>query len=158
MKKLFLRVGEVLCVVLLAVFIFVASSQEKLSSQPFEAVSEGALSLCDTKGLLKQDSLKLKKQFSVDGEMLRDFVYYASDSVMDVREVLIIALEDISLQETVAESIKAYITEKQKLFEGYAPKESQLLSSHVLIADSGYILLYVGENSELISQAFKESI
>lgn len=158
MKKVFLRSGEALFVVLLALFIVFISSQDKISKEPFEKVSKEVISACDLNGLEKRDGLRFKKQFSLETENFGGFVYYSSDSVMDVRELVIISLKDMSQQDKTADSIKVYVKEKQKLFEDYAPEESEMLSSHVLIAKKGYILFYVGNETEKVAQVFEQSL
>ena len=158
MKKYLLKFGEITCVILLAVFIFIVSFQDRLSSTPFEQVSTSVSSVCNLEGLIKADKLRLKKQFSFDANSFKNFSYQLSDSVMDVRELLIISLNDTEQQDTIVEALEKYVTDKQQLFEGYAPEESKLLASHVLIASKGYVLFYVGEDTEKVSSAFQQII
>ncbi len=158
MKNIFLKSGELLCIVCLALFIIFVSSQDKVSNTPFEQVSSAVTSACDTDELVKRDALKLKKVFSFEPDAFDGFTYYSSDSVMDVREVLVIRLKDQSQQQAVTDAISKYVTDKHTLFEGYAPKESELLASHVLIAQNGYVLFYIGQNSELVSSSFQQSL
>lgn len=156
MKKYLLKIGEITCVIILAVFIFFISSQEKLSTTPFEQVKESVSSVCDLDGLKKADKLKLKKQFAFDADSFKSFSYTLSDSVMDVRELLIISLDNTEQQDSVVDVLEKYVTEKQQLFEGYAPEQSNLLASHVLIASRGYVLFYVGKDTEKVSSAFQQ--
>lgn len=158
MKKFLLKSGELICIVLLALFIVFISSREKPSEQKIEDVGAAVLSVCDTKELIEGDELRLKKQFGFEEGSFGDFIYYSSDSVMDVREVLILNFTDEETKKSVIEKMEGYIEEKQKLFDGYAPKESALLESHVLISERGYLLFYVGENAEEVSAVFKESL
>ncbi len=154
MKRFLISASELLCVILLAVFIVYVSSQEKISDVSFESVSSSVLEAFDTDGLTERDGLKLKKEFSLDFQQFKAFSYYSSDSVMDVREVLLIQLGDLSEQESVTEALKKYVTEKQRVFDGYAPKESALLSAHILVSKGGYVLFCVGECADTASKAF----
>lgn len=158
MKNILLKAGELLCIICLAAFIFFVSTQDKVSDTPFEEVSAAVTESCDIDGLIKRDALKLKKVFAFELDAFDSFTYYSSDSVMDVREVLVIKLRDQSQQQSVTDAVSRYVTDKHTLFEGYAPNESELLGSHVLIAKNGYVLFYVGETSELVSSAFQQSL
>ena len=158
MKKLILRFGELLCVAFLALFIVFVSSDEKKSDAPIDEVFASVESVCDLDGLKKSDITGLKKQFSFDTDVIADFYYYCSDSVMDVRELLIISLEDISVQEVFEEKLLSYADEKRQIFESYAPREEEMLSSRVLIAKNGYILFYVGNETEAVASEFTKAI
>ncbi len=158
MKKNTLRLGELVCVLLLAGFIAFVASQDKISTAPVKTVVKSVISVCDLKELEKRDKLELKRKFSVDASDYRGFAYYSSDSVMDVRELLIISADNKSALEEAEKKIKKYVTEKAELFEGYAPKESELISSHVLLSKKGYLLFYIGEEKERVVSAFSEKL
>ncbi|MBE6785245.1 MAG: DUF4358 domain-containing protein [Ruminococcaceae bacterium] len=158
MKKFFLRLGEALCVLALAAFIIFVSSQDKISTTPFKELAKAVASECDLKELKKRDKLELKDKLSFDAAAFDNVIYYSSDSVMDVRELLIIFSEDKQSLKNAEEKIAAYVSEKQQLFEDYAPKESELISSHVLINKKGYILFYIGQDKEKAASAFSQKL
>lgn len=158
MKKFLLRLGEVLCVFALAAFIIFVSSQDKISTAPFKDTAKAVVAECNLKELKKRDKLEIKDKFSFDISEVSKALYYSSESVMDVRELLIIFSEDKALLENAEKNIKDYVEKKQKLFDGYAPKESELISSHTLINKKGYILFYIGQDKEKVISAFSESV
>ncbi|MBE6773605.1 MAG: DUF4358 domain-containing protein [Ruminococcaceae bacterium] len=158
MKKILLRLGELLCVAALIAFIVFVSSEEKKSDVPIDEVYTSVETLCDLEGLGKGSVTELKKQFALDTESIEDFYYYRSDSVMDVRELLILSLRDITLQESTQEIIRTYANEKKQIFSSYAPREEEMLASHLLVAKNGYILFYVGDNTEAVASEFTKAI
>jgi len=158
MKKVFLRLGEIACVLLLVGFIAFVSSEDKISTVPFKTVVKEVVSVCDLKDLKKRDKLELKRKFSLDATEFRGAVYYSSETVMDVRELLIISADNKDALRSAEDIIIKYVTEKAQLFEGYAPKESELISSHVLTDKKGYLLFYIGEEKEKVVSAFTESL
>lgn len=158
MKKNFLRAGEIICALCLLILVVYASMGDQQSNATFNDVHKAVGTVCDLEGLTKGDVLKIKKQFSFDTEAVTDFVYYSSDSVMDVRELVIIRLDDLTLQSELEEKIKAYVENKQQIFESYAPREEEMLASHVLIAKGGYVLFYVGNSPEAVASAFTKAI
>lgn len=158
MNRFFLKLGELVCVVLLCVFIAYVCVQDSVSSQPFEAVEAQVVSATLTEGLAKRDALEIKKKLSLEGDAYVDFVCYSSDSVMDVRELMLFKVTDARSGKALSEKIEEYVNEKAKIFEGYAPKESSMLSSHVLINKKGYVLFYVGEGGEAVISAFSSGL
>lgn len=158
MKVRFLRLGEIICVALLAVFIVFVSSSDKLSTVPFDEVSASVMAECNLKGLIKRDKLELKGKFSLNSDEFTDFIYYSSNSVMDVRELLIVSCKEKQLLTDAEKKIKAYVEEKANLFEGYAPNESKLINSHVLESKKGYLIFYIGEETEKAASAFSQSL
>ncbi len=158
MKKVLLKLGELVCVVLLGVIIAFVCLQDSVSNQPFEAVEKAVVSAAMTEGLTSRDSLEVKKKLSLEGDAYVDFVCYSSDSVMDVRELMLFKAPDANSVRAISSKIEEYAHEKAKIFEGYAPEESSMLSSHVLIGKKGYVLFYVGDEQEAVISAFSRSL
>lgn len=158
MKKVLLRLGELICVVLLGVIIAYVCVQDSVSQTPFEAVESAVVAAADTEGLKARDALEIKKKLSLEGDAYTDFVCFSSDSVMDVRELMLFKAADAKAVRDISDKIKQYAEEKTEIFEGYAPEESSMLSSHMLIGKKGYVLFYVGENKEAVASAFNFSL
>ena len=158
MKKLLLRLGEVACVLLLVGFIAFVSSEDKISTVPFKTVAKQVVAVSDLKELKKRDKLELKRRFSLDTADYTGFIYYSSETVMDVRELLIISADNKDALKAAKEKLSKYVDEKAQLFEGYAPNESELISSHVLTDKKGYLLFYIGGDKEKVASAFTESL
>ncbi len=158
MKKVLLRLGELVCIVLLAVLITFVCLRDSVSTQPFEKVEKAVASANVIEGLAKRDALEVKKKLSLEGDDYTDFVCYSSDSVMDVRELMLFKLADSQGVRNVSSKIEEYVNEKIKIFEGYAPEESSMLSAHVLIVQKGYVLFYVGYEQEKVISAFSKSL
>ncbi len=157
-RKKLIRLGEILCTLLLIAFVIYAGSGEKKSDTPFKDVHSAVISVCDPEGLIKGDTLAVKTQFGLDTEVITGFVYYHSESVMDVREILLISLDDLSLQKSFEEKIRSYAKEKQQIFESYAPREEEMLASHVLASKGGYILFYVGNDPQTVASEFNRAV
>ena len=156
MKKFLLRLGEAACVLLLIGFIVFVSSQDKISTTPFKEVSKAVSAECNLKELEKRDKLELKRKFSLDAADFSGSIYYSSNSVMDVRELLILSADNKESLEAAKEKIEKYVSEKAELFEGYAPKESELIASHILTEKKGYLLFYIGNEKEKVLSAFSQ--
>ena len=158
MKKFFIKLGEVLCVFLLAAFIAYVTSADRISTVPFSEVSAAVVSVADTGQLKKRDKLEFRNKYSLQAEDYKDFIWYSSESVMDVRELVIIFTQDKADAKKVKASIEAYAENKHSLFEGYAPEESEMISSYVLVQKKGYTLFCIGQDREKVLSVFYENI
>ena len=158
MNKKILRLAEVLCVILLVVFIAYVSSMDKISTVPFEDVAAAVTAVSDIKELKERDKLEFRDKFSLEAEDYIDFVCYSSESVMDVRELVIVFSDNKSANEKIKSNIEAYVNQKLELFEGYAPQESKMISLHMLEQKKGYTVFYIGQDKEAVLSAFSEKL
>lgn len=158
MKKFFLRLGELICVVLLGILITYVCVQDSVSTALFEKVKEAVLAAADTEGLTERDALEIKNKLSLEGDDYAEFLCFSGDSVMDVRELMLFRVSDADAVRAVSGRIEAYVKEKVNIFEGYAPEESSMLSAHILIGKKGYVLFYVGDGNEAVASAFSQSL
>lgn len=158
MKKKFIRFGEALCVLLLAAFIAYVSSADSISTVPFEEASKAVTAVADIKELKARDELEFREKLSLTSEDYTAFAAYSSESVMDVRELVIIFTDNKEAQKKIKANIEAYVAEREALFDGYAPKESEMISSHTLVQKKGYTLFYIGQDKEKVISAFSEKI
>lgn len=154
MKKFKVRFFEILCIVFLAVFIFSVTQGETYSTKTVDEVESSVLEVFSTKDLKKIKKNKLKEEFSFDFDQIDSFSYYASDSIMNVNEILIIKLKPEVNYEETEQLIMERLGKKQVLFEGYAPNESALLQSYVLKCDSGFVFYAIGEQAQQSLERF----
>ncbi|MCM1544479.1 MAG: DUF4358 domain-containing protein [Ruminococcus sp.] len=152
------RIKEILCVLMLVVFIFLLTGNAKVSSKTADEISASVSKTMDTKGLEKCKTAKFKKEFGFDMNAFDSVVYLASDSVMDVRELLIVHLKESSPEEELMQAIESRIKDKAALFKGYAPEESALLESYILKKEAGVILFAVCKNPDSVYTAFKKAL
>lgn len=152
------RIKEILCVVLLVLFIVFISSESKISTKSADEVFEGVKSSMDLSALSKQKSKKFEEELSLSADKYEDIIYYASASVMEVRELLIVKLRDTADKDELISAAEKRAEEKTKLFEGYAPKEGALLKNHVLLEKNGFVLFAVCDEPLKVSAAFKSIV
>ncbi len=152
------RMFEILCVVALAVFIALVSMDSFYSDKTADEVAESVTKSFDVSELKEIKINKTKEEFDIDFVGVDSFVYYASDSVMNVTELMIIKLEQDVKPDGIKEKINSRLSNKQNLFAGYAPEQSALLDSAVLTHDSGFIFYCVGEDAAEALASFKSNV
>lgn len=157
MKKFLLRSSELIALAALVAFIIFVSSEEKISDADPGQLCAHVMSIADKSGLLERDKLFLKKQYSSDASAYEHYCYYSSDSVMDVREYLIVKT-DKNNAEALIDEIEKVRDEKQLLFESYAPEQSGLLKASALVYEKGFLLYAVGENADEVLSEFRDNL
>ena len=154
MKKY--RIAEIICIVLLVVFIGFLSKEETTSDKTAKEVAKAVFSAVDTSGLKKQSELQIKKEFSLSVDSFDGMYFIKSDDIMDVREIIIIKLKDGASSDEAIQKIKKRLEDKQTLFEGYAPEQSAMLQNYVLKQKAGFVFYAVLTDKEAALSAFNK--
>ena len=141
------RVIEIFCVVFLVCFIAIISREDAYSDKTPKEVFNAVKVEMNMDGLAKVNKNKIKKDFGIDFQGVDSFLYYASDSIMNVDEVMIIKLKEGYKADATLEKIEKRVKDKQVLFEGYAPEQSALLKDYVLTYKNGFIFYAVGDGA-----------
>ena len=152
------RVFEIICVVFLAAFILFMSSGDSYSDKTVDEVFEFLPQSAEFKEFQKVGKNKIKEEFGFEFDSIDSFLYYASDSVMTVDELMITKLKENVKADDITEKIEQRVKEKQILFEGYAPEQSALLKNYSLSYTDGFIFYCVSENSTDAMIYFLESL
>ncbi len=157
MNKLILRLSEFVAIVCLAAFILFVTADEKISTADPQQLCDNVMSVANPDELIERDRLFIKKLYSTDASSFEFFCCYSSDSVMDVREYLIVKTDKKSA-DTLMDEIEKTREEKQKLFESYAPEQSGLLKSAALVYEKGFLIYAVGKNSDAVLSEFRNNL
>ncbi|MCI6771594.1 MAG: DUF4358 domain-containing protein [Oscillospiraceae bacterium] len=155
------RIKELLCVVVLVVFIVFLSGNSSISkasgNDVFKAVN-AEIKISKTADIKKCNNQRIKKEFGFTHNDFEYITYYASDSVMEVRELLIIKLQDKSQLDSVNEAIEKRVKDKAELFKGYAPEQSAMLEKYVLEYKKGFVIYAVSDTPDKLISAFNNAI
>ena len=155
------RIKELLCVVVLVVFIVFLSGNSSISkasgNDVFKAVN-AEIKISKTADIKKCNNQRIKKEFGFTHHDFEYIAYYASDSVMEVRELLIIKLRDKTQLDFVESAVRKRVDEKAKLFKGYAPEQSAMLDKYILEYKKGFVIYAVSDNPDKLISAFKKAL
>lgn len=141
------RIAEILCILILVVFIGVLSVEETISDKTAKEVGSLLFSQLDCEGLKEQSELEIKKELSVSADSYEGIYYIKSDEIMDVREILVIKLNEGQSADSAVSKIEKRIEKKQTLFDGYAPEQSAMLQNYVLKVKAGFVFYAVWDDS-----------
>lgn len=152
------RIFEIISVVALVVFIFVMSFEPGYSDKTAQQVAQTVTESFDVTSLKQFKKNEIIREFDISLDGADSFVYYADDAIMNVSELLIIKLKQDVSADDIVDKIQSRVSEKQVLFEGYAPEQSALLEGYVLYQGNGFIFYAVGDNVTEALSAFKSSV
>lgn len=152
------RFFEIACVVLLAVFIAAMLAGNAGSSKTAEEVFTPVVSQVDLDTLKVRDNKVIVKEFSFGEENVENVIYISSDSVMEVRELLLVEAKSSDDVQKLTELIKTRVESKKALFKNYAPEQSALLENYTLVKKGKFILYTVYDSPEKIVSAFKKAL
>ena len=137
------RIFEIICVVLLICFIFFISREEPYSDKSVRDIVDAVSAEINVEELKSYNKNKIQEEFDIEFQDIDSYAYYASDSVMNVEELLVIKLKEGAKADNITEKIEQRVKDKQVLFEGYAPTQSAMLKNYVLIYQKGFIFYAV---------------
>lgn len=149
---------EICCFLVLIAFIFVISSEPSNSNKSTDEVAQNILKVMNTSDITKRSNTDFKKQFGFNVSEFDSVTYYASDSVMQVNELLVVRLKDNSQAQALTDAIEKRMEEKISAFEGYAPNEAALLKAHETKHNRNFIMFAVDENIQAAVGAFKKAL
>lgn len=149
---------QLLCVILLGVFIAFSLNQEKeiIKSAP-EIIQEVTESV-SVEGLEEFDKARLSEQFGFSEEYIDSFAYYGSQDIMNVREILVLKLKEGTDGTALTEIIEKRAEDKYNTFKDYDAQAAALLESRVTENENGVIFFIVHENAQTGLEAFTKSI
>lgn len=153
-----LRVLEILCVLLTVGFIVLVTRHEPPSETSAADMASALLSVTDVSELHECKNAEFKREFQLNPNDYDGVVFYSSDSIMEVRELLVVKLSDEAQGETLVERIRGRVEDKITLFNGYAPEQEALLDGYVLEHTRGFVLFAVCDEPEAVRQTFKDTL
>ena len=152
------RIVEGVCIALLAAFIFVITGSMGDSTRTADEVAGAVLAVTGTEGLVQQENADFRKSFGTDMSAYEGVVYYASEEIMNAREVMVVRLSPGDDGAALAEKLSAYAAEKAAVFESYDPTAFYLLDNRVLEVKGNFLFFCVGENAQAAFEAFGKAL
>ena len=83
---------------------------------------------------------------------------YTSESSMSAEEVLLIKVKNEGQMKRVKEAVEKRIANRKNDFEGYAPKEVQLLEQSELSVRGKFLFLAIAPKAAEYKEAFAKSL
>lgn len=148
---------QLICVILLAVFIGFSLSGEKEVTKSAAEIAEEITAVIDTENLIYFDDTRLKDEFGFDADSFESWVFIGSEDIMDVREILVIKLSEGADSEAVISVIEKRAEEKLGVYKDYDPLASSILEARVTEINNGVIYYSAHENAREGAEVFLKS-
>lgn len=156
-KKHFTQIKKIF-IVLLAVFILFDLFGDRTSKADINAVADETAKAAGFDDMTRAENRMMKRFYGVNPKEYEGAVLYAPQDNMDVHELFIVKLKDVSQQETIERAIEERLDTQIKSFEGYGAEQIALLQKHVLEVKGNYVFYMVGENAQAARKAFLNSL
>lgn len=156
-KKHFTHIKKIF-IVLLAVFILFDLFGDRTSKADINAVADETAKAAGFDDVTRAENRMIKRFYGVNPKEYEGAVLYAPQDNMDVHELFIVKLKDVSQQETIERAIEERLDTQIKSFEGYGAEQVALLQKHVLEVKGNYVFYMVGENAQAARKAFLNSL
>ena len=154
-----LRFNEILCVIVLVLFIFAVLAQKgQISNAAAADVGKAVSVACGLEQLEVRGDQAFKKEFDLDPQQFDGGYYAASDDVMEVREVLVVRLKPGDDGASLLEALRQRAERKIVLFEGYAAEQTALLKSYKLVQRGNFVMFVVCSTPAEAVKAFRGAL
>lgn len=157
MKKYAFQIKIILMVMLLG-FIVYDIDRDESSSVGIESVTKEVLEAAKMKDAVPAEERMVKRFYGLNPRDYEGAVLIAPKDNMDVHEMFLVKLKDVSQADEVKSAIEERLHTQTVSFEGYGAEQTALLKAHVLEVKGNYVFFMVGENATAAHKAFLESL
>lgn len=151
-------IGQLICVFLLIAFIGVSFFGEGATEKNVAEIGADVTAQMNTEGLKSFDGERLFSQYGLDEDMLDSFVYYGSEDIMDVREIIVIKGKENTDLSAISDLIVKKAEEKYNTYKDYDPVAAALLEKRVIENSKGAIIYIVHDDAAAGLEAFMKSV
>ena len=145
---------KIFLALVLLVFLALDLKGDPLSDASLEDVTQAVVEAAGLQEKEPAANRLIRRFYGLNPHDYAGIVLYAPSDNMDVHELLIVKLADLSQSEAVEEAIEARLDTQLKSFEGYGPEQVALLNAHRLNVEGNFIFFMVGETAPQGQAAF----
>lgn len=160
-KRKMPRYAEILKYVVLGVmiaYIAMLMIYTSGSTKPFTKIEKALEAVLDTENLVKADSQGLKRYYGLNSADYEGVMLYTSKASLSAEEVLLVKVENDGQMQAVKDAVQRRLESRKNDFEGYAPKESQMIGEAQLSVRGEYLFLAVAPKAESYKEVFAKSL
>ena len=128
------------------------------STKPFDEVKKAIQKEINTENLKDVSTQGLKRYYGLNGAQYDGVMMYVSASSMSAEEILLIKVKDDTQIQEVEEAISKRLESRKNDFDGYAPKQVEMLKKAQKSVRGTYIFLAVSPEADRYKTIFRKSI
>ncbi len=141
----------------IALDLYFSRSVKRVAISPSQ-ITCGIIESSSLSGLTVLPSGIISKHFDLPPEGIESISAYVSNSEYYADTIVVFKLSDTSKSQEVLASVSKYISQLSENFRLKNAAEHQKIKNAVVLEQSGYILLYIGDNPKAAENLFKQMI
>lgn len=160
-KQWLLHIGEGILLILTLLFVAaVYTSADRISPASCSDVAAAVLGpeAAAPRGSAPGTGVQFQKTFGVDASELAGLVYFRPASGMDATELIIAKSESPKVRQQLLAAVREHLSQRQALFEGYAPAQYALLGRARAVEKNGFVFCAVGEDADRWYDSFYQAV
>ncbi len=154
-RKNILNIIEAIVLAILVIFIVVMLTSNSSKDIAMDKIKETMSAQTGISELIEKDSAGTNTAF---GMIPSEYLYYASNAIMDVRELFVAKTSDDEEMEQIENAVAGRLQTQIENFTGYGADQVALLEQAVYGQKGDYYFYAVGENAQEWQEAFYKLI
>lgn len=150
--------AKYLCMVLIAAFLILQFTGDRVSSTPFEDMSRAVSEAAVMDNMQAGDTQMIRRLYKLDPADYDGILLYYPSTNMGAEELLLVKLKDTAQADAVEAAVMQRWEAQRNVFEGYAVDPFELLGRYQLLVKGNYILYIVAEDPQPVIRAFESSL
>jgi len=124
-------------------------------NKPVSDIESYIVDNCKVERMVKGNGKSLRRFYGINPNDLEEFAIYTPKSNMDVDEMLIVKVKDLSQIESIEDSIDSRVNNQLENFNGYGVEQDSLLENYEIKIKDKYVFYAVSKDAENMKDAFK---
>ncbi len=158
MRLIKLRIGQLLAVVVLLLFIFMLMREATPVDIPLSEVEDALNEQGSLDNMLESDDMRFKRSYGLNAEDYEEILYYEPITNMDVEELLIVHVSDSSQISDVKGAMEDRIEVQRTNFDGYGVDQLEVIDNAVVYSNDMYVCLIISNDSASMLNLIKSMV
>ncbi len=158
MRLIKLRIGQLLAVAVLLLFIFVLMREATPVDIPLSSVESALNEQGSLDNMLVSDDMRFKRSYGLNAEDYQEILYYEPTTNMDVEELLIVHVSDTSQVSDVEAAMEERIEVQRENFDGYGVDQLEVIDKALVYSNDMYVCLIISNDSSVILDLIKSMV
>ena len=151
-----LRAAELLLIVFLLIYMILIFRTGNSRDVEMSVISKAIAGGCRLDDLEAGGSGDMKRCFQINGSEYEGYLLYTSDDLMNVNELLIVKIRDVSQFNTLEDAVDKRLEDQKRNFHGYGTEE--LLRNAIIMERGSYFFYAVSDQAEQWEEVFLSCI
>lgn len=159
MKTLLCELSRWTAALLAVCLLMAVNGQGQYSAASPDTVLSAVISELDMTKMQEAPTQTVKRLYGINPSDYEACILYYPVTNMDVDEMLLVRLADVSQAEPLQAAVKERLARQKHTFENYGPSQMALLNGHTVLERRGdYLFFVVNANADAARAAFVKAL